>query len=64
MHHWIQISLTKAEELEAAQEIPNGSGYQYTGENNQPMVEYHVDAHEDLQERMAILAKIGVNLSM
>ena len=28
------------------------------------MVEYHVDACEDFQERMAMLAKFGGNLSL
>ena len=64
MHCWIQISLTKAEELEAAQKIPKGLGYQYTDDNNQPKLKYHVDACEDFQERMAMLAKFEGKLSM
>ena len=34
MHRWAQISLTKAEELEATQKYSKGLGYQYTDDNN------------------------------
>ena len=57
IHCLIQVGLT--EELEKANKFPKDSSYWYTDNNNQPMIEYHVDACEELQERLATETKFG-----
>jgi len=48
-HRWIQMPVAKFEELPCSKVIL-GKGYTYTGVDNEPMIELHVDDHNDLQE--------------
>ena len=63
-HRWIQISLEESKELEKKGLAPADSGYRYSDDNHQDMVEYHVDASQIFQDRMNNETKFGGKLSV
>jgi predicted HTH domain antitoxin len=63
-HRWIQITLEESKKLEREEIIPVSSGYYYTDELQNEMVEYHVDICHLFQDRMNERTKFGGNLSV
>ena len=64
MHRWIQLTLAEHEKLVEEQKIIDGSGYKYIDDENQDLVEVHVD---DLPEEVVFQKSktiYGGNLSV
>jgi len=63
-HRWIQIPLEESRKLEMEEMIPVDIGYRYTDDNQNEMVEYHVDLCHVFQDRMNEKTTSGGHLSV
>ncbi len=63
-HQWIQITAAESMDLEKNGYIQPNSGYRYSDENGNDMVELHVDTCNILEERANNITKFGGNLSV
>jgi hypothetical protein len=63
-YRWIQIDAKESAAIENKGLVPRDSGYRYTTENGEEMVEYHVDSCTEFQERMNSETKFSGNLSV
>jgi hypothetical protein len=65
MQQWIQLPLTKLNDLEEQLEIQIGNGHHYMDPtSNIPMVELHVDSHPTFDEKVNATTQFGDNLSV
>ncbi len=63
-HRWLQMTLVESKELESNGSITRYCGFNYVADNNGvDMVEYHVDASYEFEERLQLLP-FGGNLSV
>jgi hypothetical protein len=62
-HRWLQISLVESNELELNGSITTNSGFNYVTDDGIDMVEYHVDASYEFDQRLHLLP-FGGNLSV
>lgn len=63
-HRWLQITLVESNELELKGSITTkNSGFNYVADNGIEMVEYHVDASYEFDQRLHLLP-FGGNLSV
>jgi hypothetical protein len=63
-HHWIQLNVDESIALENKGLVPKNSGYRYISENGDEMVEYHVNACKEFQEKMNKETNFGWKLSV
>jgi hypothetical protein len=63
-HQWIQIPLYESKELEDKGCLPPNIGYQYTDDDGQFMMEYHIDLYEGFQEKIDNKTEFGGKLSV
>jgi hypothetical protein len=64
MFRWIQVTADESKNLEAKGLVPTNSGYKYTDEKGNFMVEYHVDCCKDFQEKCDTETQFGGHLSV
>ena len=62
-HRWLQITLVESNELELNGSITTNSGFNYVADNGIDMVEYHVNATYEFDQRLHLLP-FGGNLSV
>ncbi|KAI2506094.1 hypothetical protein MHU86_8325 [Fragilaria crotonensis] len=62
-HRWLQMTLTESKELESKGSITKNCGFNYIGDDGIDMVEYHIDASYEFEERLQFLP-FGGNLSV
>ena len=63
-HQRIQIPLYESKDLEDKGCLPPNIGYQYTDDDGQFMMEYHVDLYEGFQEKIDNKTEFGGKLSV
>jgi len=63
-HRWIQITLEESKTLEENGLVTPNSGYRYTDDTGQFMVEYHVDSYQGFQDKMDKETEFGGKLSV